>query len=255
MKPAVDVQREPNRRLFRAILFVASAAAAALILRGTWAEPRIAAVILSAVLAVFFVRWVAQKRLKRALLSGDVNAVLRQWSKHIERAPHASTMAPLMTATAFAANGFLEHARTALAAAERGPAWEAALEHRLFLDTFLLTFEGDRDEAVRSADRLARLPVLTNSESLRARVVLLRSAVGAFARAFAHKAEQGDLDLLETAAQSSPLVHWAMRYAGAVVAIDRGDAAKAQQLILGAPNWPTESAFRSYHDEIALHVG
>jgi hypothetical protein len=70
-------------------------------------------------------------------------------------------------------------------------------------------------------------------------------------RAFSHKAEPGDLRCLESASEKSPLVHWAMRYAAAIVAVDQGDAGKARELIDGAPRWPTESAFRAFHDEIA----
>jgi hypothetical protein len=46
-------------------------------------------------------------------------------------------------------------------------------------------------------------------------------------------------------------VFWAMRYAAAVVAIDRGDTGKATRLVAGAPPWPEESIFRTFHLEIA----
>lgn len=163
-------------------------------------------------------------------------------------------MAPLMTATAFAANGWIEQARTALAAAQRGPAWEAALEHRLFLDALLLAFEGDRDEAIRQAERLARLPVPNIESPMRQRIETLRHAIGALTRAFAHRSEQGDGDLLDRAASISPLVHWAMRYASAVVAIDQGNLDKVRALLDGAPDWPSESAFRTFHQEITAQV-
>ncbi|MEZ4308060.1 MAG: hypothetical protein R3F14_08450 [Polyangiaceae bacterium] len=243
----------PGRRVLRIVAFVASAAGAALILRFTWERPLVSGAVLLGLAVVVLVRWLARRRVRRALVSGDVEAVLREWSSSIARAPHAGTMAPLMTATAFAANGWIDHARAALAAAQRGPAWDAALEHRLFLEALLLTFEGDRDEALRQADRLARLPVPDASAPMRDRIQMLRLAIGAFARAFAHRTERGDGELLERAANVSPLVHWAMRYACAVVAIDEGNKARARAMLDGAPDWPVESAFRGFHDEIAAH--
>ena len=253
---AVSPLEEPrSRRLIRAFVFVLSAAGAALILRFAWQQPAIALGGLAALFIAGLLRWVSRRRTRRALVSGDVEAVLREWSSSMARAPHAATMAPLMTATAFAANGWIEQARAALAAAQRGPAWDAALEHRLFLDALLLTFEGDRDEAMRQAERLARLPVPNAPAPMRERIETLRGAVGALTRAFAHQSEQGDGDLLDRAASISPLVHWAMRYASAVVAIDEGDGEKARALLSGAPEWPSESAFRTFHQEIAAHAG
>lgn len=172
----------------------------------------------------------------------------------LERIPYPATMAPLMTATAFAAHGWVESARAALAAAERGPAWEAALEHRLFLDTILLTLEGDRDAALEQARRLERMPLHVKDNALRDRILSIRVAVAAFARAFAHQSEPGDGELLERASERSPLVFWAMRYAAAIVAIDCGDPAKVPNLLAGAPRWPEESIFRAFHNEIADHA-
>ena len=75
-----------------------------------------------------------------------------------------------------------------------------------------------------------------------------------FARAFAHRTERGDVELMERVAYQSPLVHWPMRYASAIVAIDEGDKAKARTLLDGAPEWPSESAFRGFHEELASHA-
>lgn len=253
MQPLTE---EPQgQKLWKAVVFVASAAGAALILRFTWEKPLVSAGALLVLAVLMVARWVTRRRTRRMLLSGDVEAVLRQWSSSIDRSPHSPTMAPLMTATAFAANGWVEQARAALAAAERGPAWEAAFEHRLFLEAMLLAFEGERDEAIRQADRLVRLPVPNVAEPMQQRIQTLRLAVGALARAFAHQSEQGDGDLLDSAARISPLVHWAMRYASAVVAIDEGRLEKARSLLQGAPVWPSESTFRAFHDEIATHAG
>lgn len=251
----MDPITEPRgSSFFRTAAFVLSAAGAAVILRFTWEKPLVSAAFLLTLAVLALVRWRSRRRLRRALVSGDVEEVLRRWSPSIEKTPFASTMAPLMTATAFAANGWVDQARAALAAAQRGPAWDAALEHRLFLESLLLTFEGDRDEAMRQADRLAKLPVPEVDASMAERIATLRGAVGALTRAFAHKTEQGDADLLDRAARVSPLVHWAMRYASAVVAIDQGDLAKARSLIEGAPEWPAESTFRTFHQEIEAHT-
>lgn len=251
----MELPTEPSgSRFLRTAAFVLSAAGAAVILRFTWDRPLIAAAFLLSLFVAVLVRWLSRRRMRKALVSGDVEEVLRRWSSSISRAPYAPTMAPLMTATAFAANGWVEQARAALAAAERGPAWDAALEHRLFLESLLLTFEGDRDEAMRQADRLARMPVPEVERTIQERITTLRGAVAALTRAFAHKTEQGDADLVAHAANISPLVHWAMRYAGAVIAIDEGDSAKARGLVEGAPDWPSESAFRMFHDEIVDHT-
>lgn len=234
--------------------FIASAALAAATLRLAWARPLVAAVLVGGVGAVFLLRWMSRRRLRRVLRSGDVRSVLDKWSPSLSRIPHPGTMGPLMTATAFAAYGWVDAARAALAAAERGPAWEAALEHRLFLDALLLTFEGDRDGALEQAGRLQRLPLPPATAALRDRVYMLRTAIGALARAFAHQAQPGDREALEAASEASPLVFWAMRYAAAVVAVDQRDFDRAQSLLVGAPRWPEQSTFRAFHDEIIQQI-
>lgn len=241
-------------QFLRPIAFVASALLAAAVLRFSWYRPLAAAALLLGAVAAIVVRWMSRRRLRRVLLSGDVRSVLQRWAPSFQRIPNRATMAPLMTATAFAAYGWVEQARAALACAERGPAWEAALEHRLLLDALLLTFEGDRDAALEKAGRLERLPLPSTNTALRDRVCVLRFAVAALARAFAHRSNPGDRDLLERASETSPLVFWAMRYAAAVVSIDQGDRARARTLLSGAPSWPAESTFRSFHDEILQHV-
>jgi hypothetical protein len=242
-------------RLPRALAFVVSAAVAAASLRFAWYRPGVAAALLAGLAAFFVARWLSRRRVRRLLLSGDVDSVLTAWSGSLDRVPHPATMGPLMTATALAAYGRVARARAALASAERGPAWEAALEHRLFVDTLLLTFEGDRDGALASAGRMARLPLPERSAAMQGRIRLLRGAIGAFARAFAHTSRPGDRAVLELASRASPLVSWAMRYAAAVVAIDHGDLSGARGLVAGAPEWPAESALRAFHQEIASHVG
>ena len=237
-------------RFLQAVAFVASAALAAAALRFAWREPFIAAGLLGGALTFLASRWIARRRLRAALRAGDVHSVIDRWSPSLERIPHAATMGPLMMATAFAAYGWVDQARAALAAAERGPAWEAALDHRLFLSALLLTFEGDGEEALKEAGRLARLPLPASGAAMQSRVLMLRAAVGALTRAFAHCSRAGDGEMLERASEASPLVFWAMRYAAAVVAVDHGDPTRALSLLAGAPAWPEQSSFRAFHDEI-----
>ncbi|MCL2448249.1 MAG: hypothetical protein FWD17_04830 [Polyangiaceae bacterium] len=195
-------------------------------------------------------RW----RMRRLLRSGDVQRVIGTWEGSIRRLPHRDTMAPLLRATAYASYGWIEAARHALERAVRGPAWDAALEQRLFIETLLDTFEGDRQEAVRKAAVIEALPAPSGSVWARRRVVLLRQGLGALARAFAHTSQATDARLLVRAAAASPLVHWAMRYAAAVVALDHGRARDVESLLAGAPPWPEESAFHTYHDELMAHA-
>ncbi|WP_437647024.1 hypothetical protein [Sorangium sp. So ce362] len=255
MDPFDSKDEGRGSRLISVLLFTGSAALAAAALQFTWQQPVIMMAVLSVVLAFAAARWLARRKLRRLLRSGDVRSVLQRWSPTLHRIPHPATMAPLMTATAFAAYGWVEKARAAMAAAERGPAWEAALEHRLFVDTLLCTFEGDLDTALDRAGRLERLPLPKVSAPFRDRVVTLRVAAGALARAFAHTSVPGDRALLERASEVSPLVFWAMRYAAAVIAIDEGELTRVGELLADAPSWPQESTFRAFHDEIADRAG
>ena len=191
-------------------------------------------------------RW----RMRRLLMSGDVERVIGMWRGSIERVPHAETMAPLLQATAYASYGWNQAARKALDRAVKGPAWDAAIEQRLFVETLLDTFEGEREAAMRKAQVLSTLPVPSAGVLARRRLMLLRRGLGALARAFAHSSREGDAALLSKAAGASPLVHWAMRYASAVLAIDRGRLGDVQPLLAGAPAWPADSAFFNYHHEL-----
>jgi hypothetical protein len=197
----------------------------------------------------------ARRRMRRLLESGDVKRVLGTWESSIERIMYPETMAPLMAATAYAAYGWVEAGRTALDRAAKGPAWEAALEQRLFVETLLDTFEGQREQAMRKAEALEKMPLPGGGLLARRKIALLRRGLSALARAFAHESRREDERVLKTAASASPLIHWAMRYASAVVAIDHGKGADARALLQGAPEWPRESAFRSFHDELAAKLG
>jgi hypothetical protein len=242
---------DPRPRVgwFGVVLFVASAAAFAGLLRMTWERPFVGLLAFASLGSFVAWRWWVRTRLVRMLRRGDFGGVVLHWTERLERAPHAETLTPLMSATAFTAYGRIEEARRALASARRGPAWEAALEHRLFLETLLSTFEGDRGEADRALSRLESMPI-QGDRALRARIAALRIATGALVRAFTHAPLPGDRMILEAAAEQSPLVFWAMRYAAAIVAIDEGDRPAACALIEGAPRWPEESAFGPFHREI-----
>jgi hypothetical protein len=245
----VDPADRPERRFWRGFLFVGSAALAAAALRMAWVHPTFGVALAAALTAFLVWRWWSHRKLVRDLQKGDSRSALSRWANSLDALPHAETMAPLMTATALAAFGRVREARETLAGAARGPVWEAAIEHRLFVDVLLSTFEGDADLARDRATRLAQLPA-PNSPELRSRVISLREATVALTRAFSHQSRPGDLDRLEKASRSSPLVHWAMRYGAAIVAIDDGDLPKATSLLQGAPDWPEESTFRAFDQEL-----
>jgi hypothetical protein len=59
---------------------------------------------------------------------------------------------------------------------------------------------------------------------------------------------------LERAAQTSPLVHWAMRYAAAVAMVDGGRNNDARRVLDSAPAWPEESAFHFFHRELEAEL-
>lgn len=235
--------------------FVLSAAVTALALRLSTREPVLAVALVLLLALSLLPGWLARRRMRGVLQSGDVRQVLAVWAPTFTRMPYPETMGPLVTAAAFASCGWVEQARIALERAERGPVWEAALEHRLFIETLLDAFEGDRDGALEKAARLAAMPMPAVGPFVRARIAGLREALAAFARAFAHRSDHGDFDRLERAARASPLVCWAMRYAAAVVAVDQGNPARARTLLAEAPAWPEASAFHDFHLELAPRVG
>jgi hypothetical protein len=192
----------------------------------------------------------ARRRMRQLLLSGDVKKVLGTWQSAIERVMFPETMAPLMAATAYAAYGWVDAARTSLDRAAKGPAWDAAVEQRLFIEALLDTFEGERRRGVEKAEELERLPLPAAGPFARQRVARLRRGVAALARAFAHTSRKADRKTLLSAAASTPLMHWAMRYGAAIVAIDGGQMIEARELLDGAPTWPDESAFRVFDAEL-----
>jgi hypothetical protein len=231
-----------------------SALCAVLIGQLAWRDPRLIVPCALVTLLTLLPGFLARRRMKTLLMSGDVKRVLGTWQGSIARVTHPETMAPLMAATAYAAYGWIEAARRALDVAVKGPAWDAALEQRLFVETLLDTFEGEGALSMQKADALVHLPVPPVGPFARARVSRLRNGIAAMARAFSHRAQKADEELLRTASAASPLIHWAMRYALAIVAVDRGDTTAAHKLIDGAPSWPEESAFRSFHRELEAQL-
>jgi hypothetical protein len=247
--------RPPLRaRLMAWLPFVATAALASFAIHLALRMPWLALFFAGSAVLVAIPQLAARKRARRLLVSGNVEAVLSAWHGALDRLPHRETMAPLIAATALAANGMTERARAALGRAAKGAAWEAALEHRLFVETLLDAFEGERDSALTKAQQLVALPLPAAGPFLEARIVTLRSAIGALARAFAHATRPGDIRVLRAAARRNPLVHWPMRYAAAVACIDRQELGKARQLLDGAPRWPEDSAFQAFHVELLAEL-
>jgi hypothetical protein len=245
----------PRTRSVSMMSLAVSALCAAIAARMAWDQPRL--LVPFAVIAVLMMlpAFLARRRMRRLLMSGDPTRVLGTWQGSLQRVMYPETMAPLMMATAYAAYGWIDSARTALERAVRGPAWDAALEQRLFIETLLDTFEGDRNGALSKAEELGRMPMPTSSFFARLRIARLRRGLLAMARAFAHKSDESDRRALRAAASTSPLIHWAMRYAAAVIAIDHGNKADVPGLLQGAPAWPEESAFRTFHNELADAAG
>ncbi len=192
----------------------------------------------------------SRRRMRRLLHSGDVPKILGTWEASLDRVTHPETMAPIMTATAYAAYGFIEEARTCLARAARGPAWDAAIEQRLFVEALLDVYEGERDGAQEKARALVALPLPRTGFWMRRKIALLRRGTEALTRAFKHAPAPDDEEILLRTSKSSPLVYWAMRYARAILLVDRGRATDALALIADAPPWPEASAFRVFHEEL-----
>jgi len=237
-------------RPLRYLPMVISALCAASVARMAFSDPRylIPSLLIVAMMAV--PPLLARRRMRRVLLSGDVKQVLGTWHGAIERVMFPETMAPLMAAIAYAAYGWVDAARTALERAVKGPAWDAAVEQRLFIEALLDTFQGDRSRGLEKAEELERMPLPSAGPLARRRVARLRHGVAALARAFAPPRDRADVKRLKSAASSTPLMYWAMRYGAAVVAIDRGDMIEARELLRGAPQWPEESAFSVFDAEL-----
>ncbi|HWL87047.1 MAG TPA: hypothetical protein VNO21_14670 [Polyangiaceae bacterium] len=245
----------PRPRSISLVSLTVSALCAAIAARMAWDQPRLLLPFAVIVLVMLLPAFLARRRMRRLLMSGDPERVLGTWQGSLQRVMYPETMAPLMVATAYAAYGWIDAARTALERAVRGPAWEAALEQRLFIETLLDTFEGSRTTAVEKAEVLGKMPMPAASFFARLRIARLRRGLLAMARAFAHTSLDSDARALRAAASTSPLIHWAMRYAAAVIAIDQGKKGEVPSLLAGAPTWPESSAFRHFHNELLTASG
>lgn len=242
---------ERRARIRGGLWLISSAAAVAFALHVGQRSP-IQGVCLLALLALTQLPGLlGQLRLRRMLRSGDWGAVLKAYHPAFTQLPHPETLGPLMVAAALAAHGLVDRARRALDRAVRGAAWDAALEHRWFIETLVEAFDGDRGEAVARAESLERLPLPRGSAPFRRRVLALRAALSALARAFARRSRREDAEVLEAASESSPLVHWAMRYAAIVAHLEHGNAGRARALLANAPDWPADSAFHAFQEELS----
>jgi len=242
-------------RLLTRILSITSIALFALIsARLVAQDPRYIAVVALVFTGFGIPALLSRRRMRRLLISGDVARILGTWQGSLRRVTYPETMAPLMTATAYAAYGFIDAARTSLSRAARGPAWDAAVEQRLFVEALLDVYEGERTSAMTKASELEQLPLPPAGFWMRRKIALLRRGIGAMTRAFAHESRAEDEAVLSRAGKSSPLVHWAMRYAKAVVLVDKGRKNEALELLATAPTWPSESAFAAFHEELASQL-
>ena len=245
----------PRPRSISYVTLTISALCAAIAGRMAWDQPRLLLPFALIVILMGMPAYLARRRMRRLLMSGDPERVLGTWQGSLQRVMYPETMAPLMVATAYAAYGWIDAARTALERSVRGPAWDAALEQRLFIETLLDTFEGARSSAVEKAEVLGKMPMPTTSIFARMRITRLRRGLLAMARAFAHTSKDSDARALKSAASTSPLIHWAMRYAAAVIAIDHGKKGEVPSLLAGAPVWPESSAFHHFHNELLAASG
>jgi hypothetical protein len=241
---------ERRARIRTALWLLSSAALVAFAIHVGMRSPALGLLLLALFALTQLPGAVRQARLRRQLRSGNLSAVLEAFYPTLARLPHPETLGPLMVAAALAAHGMVDRARRALDRAVRGDAWEAALEHRWFVETLMEAFDGDRDLALDRAQSLEKLPLPPASAALRRRVAALRSALTALARAFARRSGGDDAEVLEAAAENSPLVHWAMRYGAIVAYLERGDRERARELLEDAPSWPADSTFRAFHQEL-----
>jgi hypothetical protein len=230
--------------------FLASALLAAVALRLVWDAPWLGTVLAAAAAYVFWSRRRERGKLRSLAASGQTDELVRQWEQAVHDLPHSDTLIPLIHATAYTSSGLTDRARQALERGELSGSWESAAEHRLIVETLLDAFEGERQSAVDKAERLTTMPLPPVGPMMRARIVELRQALRAFARAFAHLSSPKDAAVLRRASHKNPLIHWPFRYAAAVVFIDHGKLADAQRLLRDAPEWPVESAFASFQEEL-----
>lgn len=253
-RPSQPPTKRPWRALLGYVPFVLSALWTAIILRLILRDVRyvLPLVVLALLWAVPL--YFLHRRQRAALMRGNIPDVLEVWTPMLERTPYPETMQPIFMATAYAANGWTDAAREAMARAHKGEAFEAAREQRLVVEILCEAFDGDRERALRAADDLVKMEAPTAGVFLRRRIVLLRQGIAALARAFNRRSGPADRLLLASARKASPLFHWAFTYAAAVAAIDEGDSVGARTLLTGAPAWSRSSVFAEFQREIVMEI-
>src|SRR5207253_439088 len=147
--------------LTRLISLAAIALFAVISVRLIALDPRFLIVVVGVGGAFLLPAWFARRKMEKLLLSGDVREILGAFGRSLADHPRADadTMTPLVDATTYAAYGFIDDARHALDRAARGPAWDAAVEQRLFVEALLDVYEGERDRAIAKATALVGLPL------------------------------------------------------------------------------------------------
>lgn len=235
------------------VYFVGSAVLIATLLNFAIEAPWFAFILAALVLGSFFPRFRARQQFRDMVLHGDVNQLLSTWEPSVDESEERS-VGPLMRATALAAHGLAGRARQVLELARPGPAWDAAMEHRLFLEALLACCEDRSHEALRIAEQMNELP-LPSSRWERGRAKTLRSATAAMARAFANSSSLRDTKWLRQAERQNPLLIWPMRYAEALTQARLGRRDRALVLLRMAPRWPRESAFSRLTQRLESELG
>lgn len=228
--------------------FVLTAAVASLVVHASLSRPWLLGGIVAAAVTFVVLLYIRQVQIRRSLAQGDLTHVVAKLLPTLKTLPHRDTMAPIALATLFAAHGQAREARATMATAQRGPVWDGAIEHRLFVEALLALLEGDFANAKDQVAHMATLPEASGPRAVRSRT--LREAMGSLTRAFARESQPGDVARLEEASKTSPSVSWIMRYGAAIAAVDHGDVARAARLIESAPAWPAGSRLRDVHAEL-----
>jgi hypothetical protein len=221
--------------------------------RGVLVVLLVIAVLLVA-LGLWFPRALARRRLAALIDAGDVKALLRVWHRSAARVADPGTALPLLVATAYASFGWVDEARSARGYILPGDELGPSREQIEFVDVLLEVYEGDRRAAVRRAEALVARDVPNGGGAFVRRVRSLRRGLLAIARAFAHEASADDAAALVAMRTPVPILTWPLRYAEAIVAIDRGDLLRADALLSLAPRWPENSVFHTFHRELSAIV-
>ncbi|MBN9166715.1 MAG: hypothetical protein J0I07_37630, partial [Myxococcales bacterium] len=94
-----------NRFLPRALSIASLALLAFVSARLIARDVRFVAVVLVVAVAFVVPAWLARRRMRQLLLSGDISRIVGTWQSSFRKVTQPETMAPLVTATAYAAAG------------------------------------------------------------------------------------------------------------------------------------------------------